>query len=311
MSRWTGPDGIKDEDRMAVPTLLVSNPPHKQPDAQAAAPSFALSAAEVRMKANYAIPEIWFADPEENKITASAENLRNTGFSVSILSGQDIADVPNQTNVESFSFSETGMSLNLGESEFELAYNSRCIAMFCQPLPLGGGAEPKATPDTLRSALSHSGQFGGGGKRQSMHDLMFGQAGTRAEDAACLDIFTSREGTVTRFSVFQDVADFSGLPTVLPSPVHNMAMLFGEFEERFNNAGIDKRLVGMRLRHRPTVSTLPGEVEPDPRRRRYSYATTALSKLLESISDELKEIGQTELSSRLVYLTTRENGVAT
>jgi hypothetical protein len=39
-------------------------------------------------------------------------------------------------------------------------------------------------------------------------------------------------------------------------------------------------------------------------RKGFSYATQALSKLLESISPDLKDVSQFELSSRLAFLTT-------
>jgi hypothetical protein len=40
--------------------LLISDPPHENVDPMAAAAFFGLTAAEVRMKANYSILEIWF-----------------------------------------------------------------------------------------------------------------------------------------------------------------------------------------------------------------------------------------------------------
>ena len=42
-----------------------------------------------------------------------------------------------------------------------------------------------------------------------------------------------------------------------------------------------------------------------PNREGFSFATTALSKLLEPIAPDLKDINQFELASRLVFLTKR------
>ncbi len=92
------------EHRMATATLVVSNPPHDRPDPQVVAPAFGLSAAEVVMKAYYPIPEIWFADSDEGKAAESAESLKRAGFSVELLNGQEVADVPRQEVVKSFSF---------------------------------------------------------------------------------------------------------------------------------------------------------------------------------------------------------------
>ncbi len=41
----------------------------------------------------------------------------------------------------------------------------------------------------------------------------------------------------------------------------------------------------------------------DPVRKGFSFATTALSNLLESIAPELKDLNQFELASRLCFLT--------
>ena len=41
--------------------LLISNPPHGDVDTLGAASHFGLAAAEVGMKANYGLPEVWFA----------------------------------------------------------------------------------------------------------------------------------------------------------------------------------------------------------------------------------------------------------
>jgi hypothetical protein len=134
-----------------------------------------------------------------------------------------------------------------------------------------------------------------------MHELMFGQA---VDDAPFLDIFASQNGTLVRVALFQNVVDFSGLPAPQTSAVNNLAMLVKAFEERFTQARLDKRAVGMRLRQRRTVSGVHGPGD-DPRRRLFSYATTALSTLLESISDDLKDLSELDLSSRLVFLTRR------
>ena len=55
--------------------LLVSDPPHNEVDPISAAPHFHLTAAEVRMKAAYGVPEIWFAQEDRATVegTLSSE----------------------------------------------------------------------------------------------------------------------------------------------------------------------------------------------------------------------------------------------
>ena len=252
------------------PTLLVSNPPQHQPDFEVAAPVFWLSAIEVRMKANYNIPEIWFADEDEDAITATADYLKQTGFRICVLQGRDIASMPNQQSVQSFRFDDSRLILSLGHAEIELVYDSPVSLVLCQPQAMDQGG-----PDA--EMLEHT---------------------------PFLDIFASREGQVSRATVFQKVASFSGLPTAPTSESDNLTMLVAELEDRFTQTHVDKRLVGMRLRDKPNFPTAPGQ-DPDRRRKRYSYATTELAKLLESLSEELTDISQPDLSSRLVYLTAR------
>ena len=64
---------------MSTRHLLISNPPHGDVDAAEAAPHFGLAAAEVRMKANYGLPEIWFAGEDEAELGDTAAGLIHFG----------------------------------------------------------------------------------------------------------------------------------------------------------------------------------------------------------------------------------------
>lgn len=249
---------------MTNPALIVSNPPQHQPDFEVAAPVFWLTAVELRMKANYNIPEIWFADADDDAISATANYLREAGFRFCEMHGQDIADVPNQQSVNSFSFGDSSLELNIGQTRLQLGYDRQVFAILCQPQAKG--------------------------KSESADRIPF------------LDLITTREGELNRATVFETVADFSGLPETPKDSADNLAMLVAELENRCSQVNIDKRLVGMRLRDRQTVPAVP---DPDQARgrKRYSYATSELANLLESIAPDLKDISQPDLSSRLIYLT--------
>jgi hypothetical protein len=261
------------EEKMTNPALLVSTPPQHQPNFEVAAPVFWLSAIELRMKANYNIPEIWFADSDDDAISATAEYLKESGFRFCVMHGQDIADVPNQQSVQAFSFEDSSLVLNLGHTELKVEYDSPVFAILCQPQ-----AKDKGQVADRNTEVSKRTPF--------------------------LDIITTQGGKLGRASVFETVADFSGLPETPKDSADNLAMLVAELENRFTQKRVDKRLVGMRLRDKQTISAVPGQ-DPDRERKRYSYATRELANLLESITADLKDISQPDLSSRLIYLTGR------
>jgi hypothetical protein len=60
---------------------------------------------------------------------------------------------------------------------------------------------------------------------------------------------------------------------------------------------VDERLVNMQVRRRV------GAPPPGMVRRGFSYATTSLNELLESLAPGLSEIEHEDLASRLAFLT--------
>ena len=295
--------------QMENPTLIVSNPPHEDLDPALAAPCFGLSPAEVRMKANYPIPEVWLTDSEGAKVDPAADILRTAGLNIVSVPGQDLAEIPHQTMVKSFAFTDTGLTLSLEDSQVDLSHDEKLIAVFCQPRPgTGGSSGVAANPLTEGLRQRRSGVFlardtltGFGSRRSSL-------AGEEAQDTESpfLDIYVLGESSSTsprRLAVVQNQVDFSGLGDLqLPRVADNMVMFVAEFEDRFSAACMDRRLVGMQPRSRAMVSKrtpISGE------RKGFSFATAALAQLLESLSPDLKAINQFDLASRLAYLTNK------
>jgi hypothetical protein len=296
--------------QMKGPTLIISNPPHEDLEPALAAPCFGLSPAEVRMKANYPIPEVWLTDSEGAKVDPTADILRTAGLNIVSVPGQDLAEIPQQSMVESFAFTDAGLTLNLEDSQVDLSHDEKLIAIFCQPRPgTGGSSGVAANPLTEGLRQRPSGVFlardslmgFGTGSRASL-------AGVGAEKAESpfLDIYVPGESSSARplrLALGQDHVDFSGLGDLkLPRPADNMVLFVAEFEDRFSAARVDRRLVGMQRRSRAMVSKrtpISGE------RKGFSFATAALSQLLESLSPDLKAINQFDLASRLAYLTDR------
>lgn len=293
---------------MENPTLIVSNPPHEDLDPALAAPCFGLSPAEVRMKANYPIPEVWLTDSEGAKVGPTADILRTAGLNIVSVRGQYLAEIPKQTMVKSFAFTDSGLTLNLEDSQVDLSHDEKLIAVFCRPRPAAGGSSGvAANPLTEGLRQRRSGVFMardslmgfGTGPRASL-------AGGEAESAESpfLDIYVPGESSSARprrLALVQDQVDFSGLGDLkLPRAVDNMVMFVAEFEDKFSAARVDRRLMGMQPRSRAMVSRrtpISGE------RKGFSFATAALSQLLESLSPDLKAINQFDLASRLAYLT--------
>ncbi len=293
-------------------TLIVSNPPQNEVDLKQAAPLLGLTPAEVRMKANYPVPEIWLADTDADKMEETAQGLRDAGLRAIVLPGLDLCTVPPQVKVKSFSFTDDGLVVRPEDSdEVQLPYDTPIVAVFCQPhgqVPADvshtGGSSMTESLGRRQSAMFLSRDslvgFGGLGGRTSA----VGTGTEEAKSAAFLDIYVPGDSGLRRFSVIQKDAEFSGLGDMkLPRATDNMVMLVAECEDRFTEGRVDRRLVGMYPRGRPLVATVVTTMQGE--RKGYSFATEALGQLLESISPDLKNLDQLEVSSRLAYLTSR------
>ena len=293
---------------MTTYTLVVSNPPHGEVDLARAAPSLGLAPAEVRMKANYPVPEIWLAAEDESSMAAAADGLRGAGLQVAVVAGQRLSEVPPRSTVNSFAFGDSALSLRLEDGELELPYDSQVTAVYCTP----------------RGAVEEARRTGGGGLTEGLRQrssgifmardslVGFGALGGRSSqsgdeaapvEAAFVDIYASAAGTPQRLSVVVGDVDFSGLGgEQLPNLIGNLEIFVQEFESKFEGGTVDRRLLDMRARQRPMVGGGSAEA---PERKGFSYATQALAMLLESISPDLEGISQFELSSRLAFLTTK------
>jgi len=287
-------------------TLVVSNPPHGEVDPAQAAPALGLTPAEVRMKANYPVPEIWLAGEEDRRMQEAADTLGESGLVVTLVSGGALRDVPPRSSVTSFAFGEGGLSAQTDDGAVELPYDAAVTAVYCTPRGQveetrrsGGGISDALRQRTSSIFMTRDSLvgFGGLGGRSSQTG---GGEGVAAAEAAFLDVYT--EGAdARRLGFVLGVVDFSGLGELaLENPVANLEMLVQEFEEKFQQGTVDRRLLDLQPRQRPMV----GEAQAAaPERKGYSYATQALAKLLESISPDLKAMSQFELSSRLAYIT--------
>ncbi len=282
-------------------TLVVSNPPHREVDHGKTPRCFGLTPAESRMKANFPAPEIWLAFPKKEAAESAAGSLRNAGLRIIVLDGTDLSSIPRQVPVTSFAFTDTKFVARFGGGDVELPYDIPIIGVFCKP-PRDFAADiesPKLADSWGRRSTS------------VLIERVVGSALVRSQTSVAealermtiLDLYVSRDDELMRISIAQDVADFSGLGDLkrLGAEV-NMATCVAECERRFTKLQIDRRLVNVRPRRRLTVG---GAAPQHDDRKLFSFGTLALSKLLESISPDLKDIAQFELGSRLAYLMNR------
>ena len=92
--------------------LIVSDPPQPAGDLSSVAPLFDMAPIEVRMKANYGVPEIWFADQEETGASKVAEGLASAGLRFALARGSSLGSVPAGRVIEAFAFGESSLVLH-------------------------------------------------------------------------------------------------------------------------------------------------------------------------------------------------------
>jgi hypothetical protein len=244
------------------------------------------------MKANYGLPEIWFAGEQESKLQDTATALDTAGFSTVLVAGDDLVQVPEHTPAESFAFTDEGLLVGREGSEWTMAYDAPTVAVFCQPRP-----DTEYTKAPARSVASQLSSWGRPGARRRSPDE--GQSELQAPPF--LDLYTSSDAGLLRISIVPRVTDFSTLSEDLPHGLSAMQNLVAECERRFDNVYVDRRLVDMTIRGIARVVT--GGTEPP--RTGFSFATEMLGDLLGSLSPNLKDVPQGDLSSRLAFLTNR------
>ena len=245
------------------------------------------------MKANYGLPEIWFAGEDEANLSDTAAALGAAGLETVLVAGSDLVEVAPQNPAESFDFTDEGLQVHSDDSERTLAYDTPAIAVFGRPRV--EEQDSRAPASSIATQLS---SWGRGFRRPS------GGTGPLELGASpFLDLYVPSEAGLLRISIVPGITDFSSLPDNLPHGLSAMQNLVAECENRFGNAYVDRRLVDMSLRGMARVVTEPPPSEPV--RTGFSYATQALADLLASVSPDLKDIAQADLSSRLAYLTAR------
>jgi hypothetical protein len=257
----------------------------------AVAAHFGLTAAEVRMKANYGVPEIWFVEEDRAALEDTAAALSKAGLNTALVDGGDLVDVPPQIPATAVTFEDDGLRVVSDGSESIVSYDSAVLGVFGRPQPSDGLAQ--RTGSLLRSQMTS------GGRLRRRNPSLAAES-TEEEFAAFLELYLPSDAGPLRHSIVKGVTEISGVPQDVAGP-SGLSSVLQECEARFAKAYFDKRLIDMKLR-RGVQMVAPGGA---PRRAGFSFATTALNELLRSLAAALQEASQADLSSRLVYLTGR------
>ncbi len=281
---------------MATYRLVVSNPPQAGVNADEAARQLGLTPEQLQRKAAYTVPEIWFAHPDRERAEDSARALEAAGCRVSVTWSENLVGFPTRQRVRGFSFGDKELVVQLERSEVGIAYDEPVVAVFCrpreQPPDLAAAARPRRTSQilTYRDSLLEAAPGGAA--------LTPGEEGV-----PYLDLFVANGGGARRFTVIQNAVNFSGLGRVQPRAATNMEALVGSCADRLARATFDRRLVGMRLRHRGNARPAGSE-----HRRGFSYASPGLHALLAAVGRPIEAISQPELATRLAFLTLSGEG---
>jgi hypothetical protein len=268
-------------------SFLISN------DVAKAAPHLGLVSAELRMRANYAAPEIWLGDPNHGKVEDIAIALQEAGLNSVVVRADAFAAVPRRAPIKSFSFGQSELVGRADGDEVELPFDQSMTAVFCQPGE-GQMETGRRTSDAMTEGLrrrsssvfvTRDSLMGFGGLRASSSG-MGGEGGEgEAAHPAFLDIYVSQDDRLRRASIVEGTVDFSGLGDLMVArSTDNMVMFVAEFEDKFPEAVVDRSLVDLNPRPSPAVGGVP------------------LWTLLEMVCPDLERVDHYDLASRLVYL---------
>lgn len=251
---------------MEVPTLVVSDPPHGEVDIEAAAKLLELDVFAAGLKVTFAAPEVMSAsDPGEAE--EFAEALRSTGFSVAVLDGGLLSALPWPDPVSTLAFDTSSLRGTVRNEGVTIPYDADVVGVYCRP--------PADTSQNRAVDLDRA---------------LASEHGPTIADAiqwkSIVDLYFRDEESLRRVTIVPDHLQLDG------------EMIVKELRRRFKRLVLDSRLAGVRPRARFHVE---GNFDPSSERRRYSFGTLRLRRVLESIAAELAEAPQYELGSRLAY----------
>jgi len=259
---------------MADHFLVVSNPPHGEIQPQAAAQLMGCAAADIRIKVNYAAPEIWLSDTDKESARAKATGLVQAGVNVVLIPGAVLAAVPPLQRAEAVQLKSSGLSVKVGAGVLAFAGAEPAVAVV--------GRSPKL--EARRSSQAHVAPGGADQRPGGAHPEARGiSVSTGPEDSVFLDLYVHTPGGWVAARIASSEVDFSGLGDKMqPSAQQNVWQVI----EGFNHCSVDERLMGVAF-------------------RRSIVGGRAVHLLLGEIDEDLGLIPPVDLASRLSFLTSK------
>ncbi|NNL31381.1 MAG: hypothetical protein HKO77_10175 [Gemmatimonadetes bacterium] len=243
--------------------LVVSDPPHGEVDIAAMSNTLGLDEETTRLKVAFPAPEILAASGPQ-RAHDIAEELRAGGLHTRVIAGDGLAALPWSRLATDLSFGEDALEARVHEGSITIPYSASMWAVSCMP-PSGFSKESKV----------------------SLHEAMASRGGPTVAEALewtpHLDLYAVTEEGVGRLSI-----------------VEAPRAALEEFERRFHRVGVDRRLDGVRPRQRFVAGEAGFDIDL---RKAFSFGTLLLRQVLQSVSEELRDLPQYEYASRLSFAT--------
>ncbi len=271
---------------MQTQLLVVSDPPHRDVDYEAAAELLGLDVRTTRLKLGFPAPEV-LAVTDPAPATETATGLHEAGVSVTVIDGRELVELPWGRVVSSYAFGESALEVRLSDGPLAIPYESEATAVYWKPPPDFTAPTP-AAPE--------------------IHPLTGADLAEAIQFQAGVDLFFPREGALERLSIVRGVATCSG-PEGLAgaSPTEAIELVVAELVRRFPHADVDTRLENVRPRRRFTMGDESFDLDM---RKLFSYGTLLLRQALMAVSPELGDLPQYELGSRVAYVLARARTAA-
>lgn len=259
---------------MASHVLLVSNPPHSRVDVQVAASVLDLLPVDANLKVRYGIPEIWLACEDEAEAGVARDQLAERGMRTTVTAGEALLRIKPQRLAQSLELTDDAVVVTAKGATVEIPNRDPLVIVSCTPRAAEGA------PPNLRSFIAPNVQV--------------------FDTCPFVDLYLPNG---MRVAIYGELVDFSVLGSQrTPSQTRNMVLIGQMLRARFTNSRFDDRLLNMQLRRRAGHGV---PVNFRESRKGYSFASPGLDVLLGEIAPGLEMIWQTELCSRLAYLTSR------
>ncbi|MDH3270785.1 MAG: hypothetical protein OEN56_05600 [Gemmatimonadota bacterium] len=243
--------------------LVVSDPPHGAVDHATIAATLGLELENTKLKVAFAAPEV-LAVSGPQAAHDVAKALQTAGMHVRVVPGSDLADLPWPRLCSSVDFADSALRVRIGGDDIDVPYSASVWGVSCLP-PTGFSAEASVSLDEARAS----------GPGAVVAEAL--------EWTPHLDLFAEWGGSLHRLTITDD-------------PPH----VVEEVERLFHRVTIDRRMENVRPRRRFVAGEAGFDIDL---RKAFSFGTLLLRQVLQSISEELRDLPQYEYAARLSYAT--------